>query len=107
MHRPLLLILAVAAAFFIAPAHAQRDADAGGRLRIALVKQPFIPNGTSVGPTTMASGGIQDLQSVGDRFRHDTPERRRRAFDCGTQPDDRGRGQGLEGAAVVYGLITA
>jgi len=28
-------------------------------LRIALVKQPFIPNGTSIGPTTMAEGGIQ------------------------------------------------
>jgi arginase len=28
--------------------------------RIALVKQPFIPNGTSVGPQTMASGGIKE-----------------------------------------------
>ncbi|HYN09428.1 MAG TPA: rhodanese-like domain-containing protein [Vicinamibacterales bacterium] len=33
--------------------------DAGGRLRVALVKQPFVPNGTSTGPTTMAEGGIQ------------------------------------------------
>ncbi len=33
--------------------------DAGGRLRVALVKQPFVPNGTSTGPTTMADGGIQ------------------------------------------------
>ena len=38
---------------------AQRYVDANGRLRIALVKQPFLPNGTSVGPTTMADGGIQ------------------------------------------------
>ena len=33
--------------------------DAGGGLRVALVKQPFVPNGTSTGPTTMADGGIQ------------------------------------------------
>ncbi len=33
--------------------------DASGHLRVALVKQPFIPNGTSTGPTTMADGGIQ------------------------------------------------
>src|SRR5262245_16431570 len=33
--------------------------DAGGRLRVALVKQPFVPNGTSTGPTTMVDGGIQ------------------------------------------------
>jgi arginase len=56
-----LLILAVALAILIAPAHAQRYTDGDGRLRVALVKQPFTPNGTSVGPTTMASGGIQDL----------------------------------------------
>lgn len=31
-----------------------------GRLRIALAKQPFVPNGTSQGPTTMANGGIQE-----------------------------------------------
>jgi len=35
------------------------DAQAGGALRIALVKQPFIPTGTSIGPTTMAEGGVQ------------------------------------------------
>ena len=34
-------------------------ADASGHLRIALVKQPFVPNGTSTGPATMAEGGIQ------------------------------------------------
>src|SRR5690348_8119849 len=33
--------------------------DANGHVRVALVKQPFLPNGTSPGPTTMAEGGIQ------------------------------------------------
>ena len=55
------IILAVAAALFVAPTHAQHYTDTDGRLRVALVKQPFTPNGKSVGPTTMASGGIQDL----------------------------------------------
>jgi arginase len=31
-----------------------------GPLRVALLKQPFVPNGTSVGPETMANGGIQE-----------------------------------------------
>ena len=36
------------------------------QLRVALVKQPFIPNGVSQGPTTMASGGIQaELAKLG------------------------------------------
>jgi len=30
-------------------------------LRVALAKQPFSPTGTSVGPSTMANGGIQEL----------------------------------------------
>ena len=38
----------------------------GAPLKVALVKQPFIPNGTSVGPTTMANGGIQaELRNLG------------------------------------------
>jgi arginase len=32
-----------------------------GRLRVALSKQPFSPNGISKGPETMASGGIQEI----------------------------------------------
>jgi arginase len=44
---------------FQAPALAQRYADSDGRLRVALVKQPFSPTGTSSGPDTMANGGIQ------------------------------------------------
>ena len=46
---------------FAAPgfAHGQRYTDASGHLRVALVKQPFLPNGISPGPTTIAEGGIQ------------------------------------------------
>ena len=40
---------------------AQRYTDADGRVRVALLKQPFSPTGTSVGPTTMANGGIQKI----------------------------------------------
>lgn len=43
------------------PVHAQRYTGADGRLRIALSKQPFLPNGTSPGPNTMADGGIQKI----------------------------------------------
>jgi arginase len=43
------------------PASAQRYSGADGRLRVALVKQPFSPTGTSQGPTTMANGGIQQI----------------------------------------------
>lgn len=40
-------------------AHAQKYSGPDGKLRVALVKQPFSPTGTSVGPNTMANGGIQ------------------------------------------------
>ena len=41
-------------------------------LRIALAKQPFSPTGTSTGPNTMASGGIQDsLAKMGASIRID------------------------------------
>jgi arginase len=47
------------------PAHAQT-------LRVALAKQPFSPTGTSVGPNTMANGGIQDsLVKLGATVRVD------------------------------------
>ena len=42
-------------------ARAQRYTGDDDRLRIALVKQPFSPTGTSVGPNTMANGGIQQI----------------------------------------------
>lgn len=65
-----LLTLAVAAVLLPAPAQAQHYTDAEGHLRVALVKQPFIPNGTSIGPTTMASGGIQEqLKQMGATVR--------------------------------------
>ena len=44
--------------------------DAAGQLRVALVRQPFVPNGTSAGPTTMADGGIQPaLKAMGATVR--------------------------------------
>lgn len=52
----LALTLGVASA-----AQGQRYRDANGRLRVALVQQPFSPNGTSRGPATMANGGIQEI----------------------------------------------
>jgi arginase len=52
------LIVAVLAP---AAAQAQKYTGPDGRLRIALAKQPFSPNGTSAGPNTMANGGIQDV----------------------------------------------
>jgi arginase len=39
----------------------KRYTDAEGRVRVALLKQPFSPTGTSVGPNTMANGGIQKI----------------------------------------------
>ena len=42
-------------------AKAQRYTASDGRLRVALAKQPFSPNGTSAGPNTMANGGIQQI----------------------------------------------
>jgi len=56
---------------------AMKNAHHGGR--IALVKQPFIPNGTSAGPQTMANGGIKaELATLGADVRESeitlTPE---------------------------------
>jgi arginase len=52
--------------------HAQRYTGPDGRLRVALAQQPFSPNGRSSGPTTMASGGIQDtLAGLGAVLRID------------------------------------
>jgi arginase len=42
-------------------AGAQRYTDTTGHLRVALVEQQFLPNGTSSGPGTMAGGGIQGI----------------------------------------------
>jgi arginase len=40
---------------------AQKYTTADGKLRVALVKQPFSPTGTSIGPNTMANCGIQQM----------------------------------------------
>jgi len=61
MIRPAVLV-ALALLVVQAPAPTPgRYLDAQGRLRIALVQQPFQPNGTSPGPATMAGGGIQGI----------------------------------------------
>lgn len=53
-------MLAAAMVFLSSPASAQRYSSADGKVRVALVQQPFSPTGTSKGPGTMATGGIQD-----------------------------------------------
>ena len=58
MRRPLAILLL----FCVAPIiHAQKYTTSEGKVRVALVKQPFSPTGTSVGPNTMATGGIQQI----------------------------------------------
>jgi arginase len=42
-------------------AQVQKYADAAGKIRVALAKQPLSPNGPSKGPITMADGGIQKI----------------------------------------------
>jgi arginase len=54
MRRLVSLIRLAALLPIAAPANAQS-------IRVALAKQPFSPTGTSTGPNTMASGGIQEL----------------------------------------------
>ena len=60
MRRPLGLALVVLL-ITSGATHAQRYSTADGRLRVALAKQPFSPNGISAGPNTMATGGIQQI----------------------------------------------
>ena len=49
---------------------AEQRAQSQGGLRIALLRQPFVPNGTSNGPATMANGGIQSaLEKLGATVR--------------------------------------
>lgn len=56
------LVLHVLAALTVgSTAAAQRYRDAEGRIRVALAQQPLLPNGRSVGPRTMAEGGIQQV----------------------------------------------
>jgi arginase len=58
---PSLAVLLLGLPGLLGPALAQRYAGSDGRLRVALVKQPFSPTGTSSGPNTMAQGGIQQV----------------------------------------------
>jgi arginase len=49
-------------------AHTQRQGTPA--LRVALLQQPFVPNGTSKGPATMAGGGLHDaLERMGAEVR--------------------------------------
>ena len=45
----------------LVPISAQKYVAPGGRVRVGLAKQPFLPNGVSKGPATMAEGGIQKI----------------------------------------------
>jgi arginase len=54
----LLILLLISPAAF-----AQKYSSAEGRVRVALSKQIFSPTGISVGPQTMANGGIQKILS--------------------------------------------
>jgi arginase len=56
-----LVFLPFVALLCATPAPAQHYTAPDGRVRVALVKQPFLPNGVSPGPTTMAEGGIQQI----------------------------------------------
>lgn len=57
------IAIALLTLFLVLPSGsaAQRYTGPDGRLRVALSKQPFSPNGQSQGPTTMADGGIQEI----------------------------------------------
>jgi arginase len=57
------MLALVPAVLMVGPAlvHAQRYTGSDGRLRVALIKQPYSPTGTSAGPATMANGGIQTI----------------------------------------------
>lgn len=58
-----LKLLALALVAPILAGAQQKYTSSDGHLRIALVKQPFLPDGQSKGPTTMADGGIQSILS--------------------------------------------
>jgi arginase len=64
------LVAAVAALVAAAAPVRAQDARPITARRVALMKQPFVPNGTSAGPTTMADGGIQEaLRAMGAEVR--------------------------------------
>ena len=60
--RSSVITIVLALCFVSSPSEAQtKYTGQDGRLRVALSKQPFSPNGTSKGPHTMATGGIQEI----------------------------------------------
>jgi len=59
--RRLVVTVLTALLFSSSLIQAQRYTTSNGRLRISLAKQPFSPTGISVGPNTMANGGIQKI----------------------------------------------
>ena len=56
-----LVVALVCLPFAAIPLDAQKYTGPSGRIRVALAKQPFSPNGQSKGPATMADGGIQKI----------------------------------------------
>ncbi len=68
------LIFAVVVVGNATTAGAQRRySGADGKVRVALARQPFLPDGTSPGPATMANGGIRDtLARMGAMVRVDS-----------------------------------
>src|SRR5262245_47983542 len=58
VRRPLVLLVLLCVSSLV---HAQKYTTPDGKVRVALVKQPFSPTGTSVGPNTMENGGIQQI----------------------------------------------
>ena len=55
------LLTLVSLLFAAIPLDAQKYTAPSGRIRVALARQPFSPNGLSKGPATMADGGIQKI----------------------------------------------
>lgn len=56
----------------VSSVQAQKYTAPDGKVRVALIRQPFSPTGTSVGPNIMASGGIQQiLANIGVVIRTD------------------------------------
>jgi len=59
--RRLIFTALIITLFICGPAQPQKYTNPDGKLRLALVEQPFSPTGTSTGPNTMANGGIQQI----------------------------------------------
>jgi len=57
----LIVPIAALALSAMVPVQTQKYTAPDGRIRVALAKQPFSPNGLSKGPSTMAEGGIQKI----------------------------------------------